>query len=372
LATDECAGTLETCPTIHLKGFQLAGPRLFFVQDERRLVALDIFHGDLLWNSWAPAGRFQLPSPSGRFWSFYHAGEESVVVQTGVGKWLVLDSRTGRRLRESAQPCPPWPQQPLRLDESHVCLLRDPEHLALLESKTGTDVWTYSVENPTSLTGEALQVRGNRDALLVLVSRNHGYFLECLDTRTGGRRWPKARFLGLQPADLAGGSLDDTAVYLVQNNRLLAHALSDGRLLWKRTLPAVASHWHMVRTRNALIAFPRDGRTVQWQWRWLFMTAQLRLTFPSGGGDLSVLVCDPRTGRLAQRLSFPLAVPSAALRCRFDLLPAVMPQLSRLLLPSEEPDIAVQVSECGMIVESNGQAWVLKRGSQMGFADHGW
>src|SRR5439155_11554988 len=85
----------------HLTAFQLAGPRLFFLQDERRLVALDVSSGRLLWSRWAPAARLELPFPSGRFRSAYQAGPESVLIQTGMGRWLVLDSRTGRGLGQS-------------------------------------------------------------------------------------------------------------------------------------------------------------------------------------------------------------------------------------------------------------------------------
>lgn len=344
---------------VHLDAFQLAGPRLFCLQDERRLIAIDVLDGDVLWTCWAPAARFDLPAPSGRFRASYLVGEDSLVIQTGVGPWLVLDSRTGRRLRESDQACSPWPWPPVPLDERHVCLQTDSEHLVLLDAKTGADRWTYSVESPSSLTGEALQILGNRDALLILVSRNYGYFLECLDPRTGSRRWPNPCYLGTLPTDLVGGTLDDSAVYLVQNNTLLARALADGRLLWKQPLPSAGRHWQTLRTQNSLVAFPRYGTAVEWRWRWLFVTAQVRLMF-GGNEPGTVLICDRRTGQVMQRLNFPAMPPQMGLQCRFDPIPAVVPRFSRIILPPDRWEPVVHIFEQGMAVERGGQAWGLR------------
>jgi len=343
----------------HLSVFQRVGPRLFLLHDERRLFAMDVRSGDLLWSCWAPAARLKLPFPSGRFCATYHAGPETVLIQTGMGRWLVLDSRTGRPLRESDRAEPPWPRPPLRLDEHRTCVVTDAGQVMMVDSRTGVEIWTFAVNGPTSLTGEALQILGNSQALLLVVARNYGYQLECLDTGTGRRRWPQARYLGWEPIDLEGGALDETAVYLLQKQTLRAHALVDGRLLWKRPLPAAAVHWQTVRTADSLITFPRKGHGVQWQARWLFGTIRVRFTTPPAAGpgkDFPLLVCDPRTGQLMQRLNFPAAAPHACLDGRWDTVAALLPQLSCRVSEIEDAAPTVHVSKNALTVSWDGQA----------------
>jgi outer membrane protein assembly factor BamB/tetratricopeptide (TPR) repeat protein len=353
----------------HLAAFQFAGSRLFFLQDQCRLFALDVLSGRLLWSAWAPAARFHLPFPSGRFQSNYHAGDKTIVIQTGTGRRLVFDSRTGRRLGRSQGAGQPWPRPPLPLDEHHLCVWTDLEHLTCIDSTTGRESWTYAVEYPTSLSGEPLQALGTQDALMVLVSRNYGYFLECLDSQKGSRRWAKPLNLGTQPTDLEGGTLDDTAVYLVQSNALLAHALADGRLLWKRTLLPLQGRWRTLRTQNCLLVVPREGTAIRWQLHWLFVAAHLQIAFRPAAeskGYLCVLACDPRTGGLLQSLRFPAAPVRANWSFRFQPVPIVAPRLSRRLLPDKESEPAVQVSARGLIVEFEGRAWGLKTSGPVG------
>jgi len=238
-------------------------------------------------------------------------------------------------------------------------LLTEPDRLTAVDSRTGAGLWKYAIENPVSLTGEPLQTLGNRDALLILVSRNYGYYLECLDAKTGRRRWSKPRYLGTEQTDLQGGTLDDSALYLVQNDLLLAHALADGRLLWRRALPAVAeSHWRILRTQDSLILYPRYGHSVLWQLRWLFATAQLRLSRPPGDA-LAVLFCEPQTGQLVQRVNLVVAAPRLDLQCRYHPVPAVVPRVRYQSLALEQSELAVQFCHEGMIIEWGGNTWGL-------------
>jgi outer membrane protein assembly factor BamB len=355
----------------HLEAFQIAGDRCFLLLEERRMVALDIFSGSLLWTSWAPAGRFQLSSTGGRFRPSYCARQESVLIQTSTGTWLVLDGRTGRRLHESEHPGQPWTRQPLFLERGQVCLLTEPHRLTAVDSRTGAGLWEYAVENPVSLTGEPLQALGNRDTLVVLVSRNYGYYLECLDARTGHRRWSKPRYFGTEPIDLKAGTLDESAVYLVQDNLLLALALIDGRLLWRRTLPAEYgsstphsksfTHWRILRTQESLILYPQDGHSAQWQVHWLYVTAQIRLSWPPGG-SLAFLFYEPRTGRLAQRVNLLVAAPRLDLHCHYHPVPAVVPRVHRHSSSAAHAEPTVQFCHEGMIIEWAGNAWGLNSG----------
>src|SRR5262249_18538760 len=99
--------------------------------------------------------------------------------------------------------------------------------------------------------------------------------------------------------------------------------------------------------------------TVQWRWRWLYVTAQLRLTVPSQEPE-TVLLCDPRTGHLIQRLNFPAMPPQLRLDWCFDPVPALLPRFGRLILPPEKPEPFIRVAEYGMLVACGRQAWGLR------------
>jgi outer membrane protein assembly factor BamB/tetratricopeptide (TPR) repeat protein len=346
-----------------LSAFQLAGSRLFFLQGERRLFALDGWDGHILWTAWAPAGRLRLSIPNGRFYPSFYAGEDSVLIQSRSGQWFLLDNRTGRRLRQSDQIGQPWPRPPIPLDDEHLGLVTDAEHFTVLDTRTGETIWTYTVPNPVSLTGEALQAVGNGDALLILVSRNSLYDLVCLDGRTGTLRWSKTHFRGTQGMDLDGGAIDAEAAYLVQGDSLFAYALADGRLLYSAPLPAHAEHWQILRTPQWLICYPRNYHAAQWRLRWLFASAQLRLS-PAPAAEpersLAVFICDPRTGRLLQRLNFSAAAERATWCWAVDSSLALFPQLSRRFVTLPESAPALQISERGIMMEWQEQAWGLR------------
>ena len=140
-----------------------------------------------------------------------------------------------------------------------------------------------------------------------------------------------------------------------------------------------AGRWQVLRTPRWLICFPRDCPAVQWQLRCLFATAQLRLspapplTLPSPpaeGGEgrvrgrpehsLAVFICDPRTGRPLQKLNFAAAAQRADWCWGFDSSLALFPQLSRRFVALPKSGPALQISERGIMLEWQGQAWGLK------------
>jgi hypothetical protein len=216
----------------------------------------------------------------------------------------------------------------------------------LLDTAAGKPVWARTIGWPSSLTGEAPQVLGNRDTLLVLVARNYGFFWERLDAATGRPRWPDALFLGSSPADLEFGTFDATAVYCVQANALQARALADGRLLWQRPLPLPGARWRTLRTSNYLVLYPCDREAVQFRFQWPLGAAEIQVTLPQQsrpGGYYPVLLCEARTGELVERLNFRAAAP------RFLVQPFSTP----------EPDLAVRLSDRGLAVVLDGKAWGL-------------
>jgi outer membrane protein assembly factor BamB len=351
-------------PRFSLGRFHLAGSRLFCLQDERRLFALDVERGQVLWSVWAPAARWGRSTSRGRFGPNYYASSQGLVVQTTGGKAWVLDSRTGRKLREFPTGAALWRQPPVALDEHRVCVVPDSQPYAqqvvMLDPATGQEQWTCSVERPVSLAGEAPLLLGNGQQLLMLVSRNYGSFLECLSPLTGTRRWPEPRFLGVQPVDLAAGTMDDKAIYLVQQKALHAYALADGKHLWRCALPDGVEHWRLLRTRDHVIACPAQERAVRWRMVWLGWAVQLESTRAGTdreAGTYPVLLCDPQTGEWVQRLNVTTAGVWGQVARTPNPVGSLVPQITRERLVREEAATGVQLSGQGLIVALLDTAW---------------
>ena len=109
---------------------------VFFMVDERLLVALDPTTGEFAWLSWAPGGQIRPLTDGGRFNPNYCAGDRFVLLQTTAGKWLTLDSQTGKLLHEG-QAARPWPQPPLALDERRFVLSGAAGQVLLLDADPG-------------------------------------------------------------------------------------------------------------------------------------------------------------------------------------------------------------------------------------------
>jgi outer membrane protein assembly factor BamB len=303
-----------------LSGFQLTSARLFFLQGERQLFALDAESGRILWQRWAPAAQVRPPYPAGRFQPHYHAGEERLVVQTSGGKRLILDSQTGRLLHEAETSRDPWPRPPRALDGQRVCLVTDSRHVVLLDLASGKEIWKRVLDRGPSLTGEAPQVVGDRETLLLLVPRNLGAELQRLGPLTGQPRW--ATLVSKEAVDLETADIDDTAAYFVSRSFLHAHSLADGKRLWQTPIVGPPGRWRTVRARNAVLAYPLEARA---------------------DGPFPVVVCDPKAGELVQRLNFPAPAGD-------------------LFLPGEEEKVrkpAVQILDRGLAVMREGDAWGL-------------
>jgi outer membrane protein assembly factor BamB len=278
-----------------LAAFQQVDSRLFFLQDERRLFALDAESGRVLWTCWAPAARLNPPYPGGRFYPRYHAGADWLVVQTGGGQRWVLESRTGQKVHEAPTNPEPWPRAPLALDDGRVCLVPNTRQVVVFDPATGHEIWTYQAEPSRwpSLSGEAPQVLGDPSTLLVLTARNHGYELQPVDARTGQPRWPASRLISPSGVDLASAAFDGETLLFISRNALEARELTEGKRLWELSLTGSAGPWQVVRARRAVVAFPRRVRA---------------------GDSFPVFVCDPKDGHLMQRLNFPASAPRAAVQ----------------------------------------------------------
>jgi cellulose synthase operon protein C len=309
-----------------LADFRLAGSQLFFLQGERRFWALDVETGGVLWSHWAPAGRVRPPGPTGRFHRQYHTGADRVILQASAGRYWLLDSHTGRRLLDCDASPEAWQQPPLLLDERRVILVPDALHVALLDLSKNREAWRHPIERPPSLSGEPPQLLGSGDTLLMLVSRNYGYELERRDPDTGARQWPKSVLVSRDRLDLPRAALDENAVFLPFPHTLRALSLADGKSLWELPLSERPGRWRAVVTQRCLLAYPLEAETelelptALRQALGLHPAALLptQASMPLHAGlpmlvalhhqarapsRFSMLLCDPKDGRLIQRFN---------------------------------------------------------------------
>ena len=290
-----------------LNHFQLAAGRLFFLQANCRLFALDALSGRVLWDHRARGAGLGLPYPGGRFNVHYHAGRDWVIIQTMGGRVQVLDSDTGRPRTASERRTPLWPQAPLPVDEQHLGLVAGLRQVELFEPTRGKTVWTRTTAGP-SVTRATPQLVGDAATLFLLVD---GWQLERLDPASGRTLW--AAVAGSEPVILGRAAWDRQAVYYVTGQTLRARRLTDGRLLWSTVLPSAETAWRVDGTHRPLWVFPAEPtRHVSWSPFFavppctvpFFGTYTLAIPFNVQYHELPLVLYDAADGKVLQRLRF--------------------------------------------------------------------
>jgi outer membrane protein assembly factor BamB len=262
---------------------------LFFMLDDRLLLALEARSGKVAWSFWAPGGKLRPMESGGRFTPHYAAGERFVLVQTTAGRRLTLNSQDGRPLHEAAVPTP-WHRPPLALDERRFVLADEAGGVQLLDAESGRLLWTHHPLGYTSLTGAAPQTFGDKITLLALVPRNIGPDLVRLDPLDGKALWTVAALS--DEFDASTAAFDASAVYFVCKGTLQARALADGRLLWQKKLPGDFARWQARRSGATLFLVPQDDLPLAWL-----------ATFPQlARKERAILALNPRDGQWLQRL----------------------------------------------------------------------
>ncbi len=261
--------------------FRRNARHIFFMMDQRLLVAQNPSSQQTAWTFWAPGGRIMPLDDGGWFYPHYHAGDRYVLLQTTAGKTLILDSTTGKALSFFDRRGPPWPHDPLALDDQRVLLSEEAGKVSLVDIGGRKVVWTFAPTRYTSLTGAPAQVFGDKDKLLVLVPRNIGPELVCLRSETGTLLWT----IPLLPTefDVQTAATDNSAVFFASGKAMQARSLRDGKLLWQKPLPSgTGKDWQFQRAGQALLAYPLQEKR-----------------------ERAVLLIDPQTGQWMQRLRVP-------------------------------------------------------------------
>jgi outer membrane protein assembly factor BamB len=293
-----------------LTDFHLVSGRLFCLQGQRRLFALNAETGAVLWDRRAPDAGLHLPFPQGLFSPSYHVGTETVLVQTTGQRWL-LDAATGRPIHRAPDGRELWQRPPLQLDEHALVAVPDSRHVVLLDARTGQHLWTYTLTGGTTLSGELPQLMGRGDVLFCVQPANIGYFLQRLDRATGKPIWPQPRLLTRKTPDLNAWTFDREAVYGLEETSLTARSLMDGRILWQQSLNG-RSDWQVRRVRDHLTVWPiPSAGDARLQFRSPLGAVQWNLGPFLMPESVFVVAClDPKTGQLIQRLNFHIEMPA--------------------------------------------------------------
>jgi outer membrane protein assembly factor BamB len=303
-------GTLWEHRGLKLAGFGLIGERLFFFENERRLVALDAGLGRRIWERWAPSARVRPVPPGGRFEANYLAGPQRLLVQTSSGSGLILASASGELLHRFDTASEPWPCAPLAVDEHSACVVPDSGRIALIDVDTAKEVWSHPLRKP-GLSGVAPQIHTNGKAIWVLAD---GWVLEQLDALTGSALWTKGDPAWLSgPATAWSATSDDQAFYFTRDHAIQARSRQDGKSLWEAPLPEQVSGWHIVRTRDQLLVYPSPESLHA---RPPMVLGGYLVSVPSAIAirHFPVLILNPTDGKLLQRLNFNVHAGSGALQ----------------------------------------------------------
>jgi outer membrane protein assembly factor BamB len=303
-----------------LSAFQLRRDKLYFLQGERRFFAVDAETGLVLWARWAPDARLGLPYPSGHYFPHFQASGQRVVLQTGAGKWWLLDAADGRLIRDGETVTHSWVQPPTILDSERWCLAVDPQQVILIDATTGKELWRHDVPGRTTSSGVLPLLICNGENLGLLVARNYGYALQRLDPSTGKAMWAQERFICVNPIGLESIALDRDAFFFVAQNTLSAYAVADGGVLWERPLTGGNEMSQVVRVHDQVIVYPAETQAVEFRLGMLFGTIECTVAAPAADSETHgypVIIADPKTGLLDQRLNFP--APRSSVRFRMDI-----------------------------------------------------
>jgi outer membrane protein assembly factor BamB len=257
-----------------LSGFELVAGRLYFLEDQRRLFALDAATGSVLWTRWAQASFLRWPDKPGRLRSF-DAGEHVALLPD---RGEVLDAASGALLG------------PLGT-----------EPVVSIDPETGKQRWSASPRNRSTLNHRPIKCLAlGTDSYLAIVPRNQGTTLERID----GGSWRWSTLLRARAPALVSISRDATTLYLAHENELSASRLEDGKQLWSRRLAGPSGTWRTARVGDWLLAWPIEREKIAvpvpltWERLECLLTWNVDTTVPVG-------IHDTRTGALVQRLNLP-------------------------------------------------------------------
>ncbi len=248
---------------------------------------------------------------------------------------------------------------PSRCPTAASCSRRTPEPSCMLDPASDREVWTYILPGMTTRTGEAPRLSVGPDAVLLAWATNIGWRVQRLDRATGQPIWADPPLFNVGDLDVDGWSQDADAFYGVAGSRPL-RPIAEGRRGVVGTaggraggpLADAAGRRQPVRLSHSRRAARNFNSVGCWG------GYNGKVGFPpeeESGRGFPVACHDARTGRLVQRLNFPVAPQSFA---RLD------PDETRRAAGvrrwgTVEGRPLVQLSAHGLVVAAAGRAWGL-------------
>ena len=239
-----------------------------------------------------------------------------LVAQLSSGTWWIVDAQTGRVLRKQSTTDRPWLSKPATVPNGRLAVVDNASQVSLLDADHRR-LWSYDAGREASLTGEPAGVRFVSEKLFAFFHRNQGVEIESFKVADGTRLWPSGpAFLAIGSLDVNGIAADDERLYVPQSDSLTALKLDTGRTAWTATLP-VAAPWRAVMAKNCLVVFSGDAIATEPN---SALAAFARYPHPRRVFGLlhtavadyfqrtvPILLFDPRSGELQQRLDLPAA-----------------------------------------------------------------
>ena len=313
-------GNGESSGTLH--GFRVVGDRVFCLRGDRELLAISGETGLPEWCFRATNGVInpmawvgprwvvlqtlridsgELLDRDGRGQEMTEADLRSLRLESSKllgSSTVILDTTNGWRRGEYPQPegqKRKWERPPLPLDDDRIALVINRQTVALFDVAKGVNSWVYC-ESDTELPKYAPpRLFGDSERLMLL---HDGTELIRLDASTGKKRWSRPlgiENLGDRPEAIA---LDSERVYWANGATLNAARLQEGSLIWSRYLAGPNYGWLIELTDRTVMAFPGKPKTA-------IKDDDLK--------ELPLLFCRRETGKLIQRLLFPVTVEEVAI-----------------------------------------------------------
>lgn len=323
----------DTAPRPELSAPAFAGNRLVVRLGDNTLLALDTDTGKPAW----VRDVFGRPRSGGlgmtaapRFGPHLAVTPAAVVAHRSDGVRLTFHPGDGSPVGD-AKPSSlvEWPGSPAAVPSSDraVVLPTSATAVAALDPGDDTELWRFDAGRDVSAAGTPPQVRTFGDSGVVAVARNYGTELHLLTAADGGSTWSRPAVLPAADVDLTGVAADREHLFVPTADRLHAVTRDTGREAWATPLPALAdgARWAVRAGKRAVIAHPVTAVPEEPWATTAGRVARRVAEFPSpvrvlGGGltlletgairTLPVLLFDPDTGRLEQRLDVPAVGPT--------------------------------------------------------------
>jgi len=225
---------------VTLSAFRTTPGRMAFRWNETRLILIDTETGLVDWSVTSRSDALGIVV----FEAMGQITAKSMIWPLSNGSRWLFDLATGRVLHQQLLPEEavlgaassrnPWVQAPIVLDAERVIIGSNAQNVECINARSGRTEWSQKIAGARSLTGRCPELRREGRFLLVLIERNFGWQLDCLDVETGRKLWPAPIDLGIEPVELDALIRWKQSLIVPIGSRLFAYDLLSGRPQWQR------------------------------------------------------------------------------------------------------------------------------------------